>query len=463
MKKTRIFPAVTALVMSAAFASAWPVHAEDDEITVYGDIRYSKSLNRELGIYAGDTFDYSNVTLEAVQYDWEGRASYVYSFTVGSGEFAELYTLDTSGVDTETPGDYEVIIKPAAGETGSFPYKSISPVRYYDLCMKGTESAIPVKVYPKDYNANTPLYLRCYTEYITMYCDGGVMIPLVGAYPAKVEYAVEDETIAKVQASSEPDHLTLWGLKEGETTVTVRTSDGRTTTEKVRVLPAIVTETEPPILTTTARFNPELTATTTTVTVTTPDPATTTTKWWYQYETTEPVPETTIACSTVLTADGTTTTTTTEITDIAVIREMLTNYVTEHNLDAKIVSNKEYPGYQDIVVEYNTGAEVNAWTELRQYIQEQNIDAWKIGVVPVVDGVPMTTSNLTVNPPLETGNVNCTDGVDVADAVLLARFVAEEPDAVITAQGKQNADANSDGNLTNDDVIVILKMIAKLI
>ena len=157
------------------------------------------------------------------------------------------------------------------------------------------------------------------------------------------------------------------------------------------------------------------------------------------------------------------TTTAAKITDIAVIREMLTSYVAEHNLDAKIVSNKEYPGYQDIVVEYNTGAEVNAWKELLQYINAQNIDLTHINVVPLVDGAAMTTSNLTVNPPRETGNVNCTEGVDVADAVLLARFCAEDAEAVITEQGKLNADANSDGELTGDDVIVILRMIAKLI
>ena len=269
MKTTRFFSAFAALVLGTASFSALSAYAEDEE-TMYDDIRYSGALNSELGIYAGDTLDCSRVILEAVMYDWEGKASYVYSFTVGSGEFAELYTLDTTQVDTETPGDYHIVIRPAAGENGSFPYKSISPVQYHDLCMKGTESAIPVKVYDKDSNADTPLYLRCYKEYIEMNCGGGVMIPLVGAYPAKTEYEVEDETIARVEKSSTAQNLVLWGLREGETTVTVRTSDGRTATEKIRVLPAIVTETEPPILTTT------------------PDPATTTTKWWYQYETTEP-------------------------------------------------------------------------------------------------------------------------------------------------------------------------------
>ena len=402
MKTTRFISIFAALVLGTASFSAWPVYAEDEE-TMYGDIRYSGALNSELGIYAGDTLDCSKVILEAVMYNWEGKASYVYSFTVGSGEFADLYTLDTSQVDTETPGDYHVVIKPAAGETGSFPDKSISPVRYWDLCMKGTEGAIPVKVYPKDINADTPLYLRCYKEYIEMYCGGGVMIPLVGAYPAKAEYEVEDETIARVQKSSSAQKLVLWGLKEGETTVTVRTSDGRTATEKVRVLPAIVTETEPIVTTTTARFNPGLTATTTTVTVTTPDPATTTTKWWYQYETTEP--------------EQTSTAVWTEVTSKTTV------------------------------------------TDEKGRILDEN------GDVLIINGTSaVVTGRITdiVLPDADWGNANCNDGVDVADAVLVARFVAEDTDADISEQGKLNADMNRDGNITGDDVIAILRKIAKL-
>ena len=402
MKTTRFISAFAALVLGTASFSAWPVYAEDEE-TMYGDIRYSGALNSELGIYAGDTLDCSKVILEAVMYNWEGKASYVYSFTVGSGEFADLYTLDTSQVDTETPGDYHVVIKPAAGETGSFPDKSISPARYWDLCIKGTEGAIPVKVYPKDINADTPLYLRCYKEYIEMYCGGGVMIPLVGAYPAKAEYEVADETIARVQKSSTAQNLVLWGLKEGETTVTVRTSDGRTATEKVRVLPAIVTETEPIVTTTTARFNPGLTATTTTVTVTTPDPATTTTKWWYQYETTEP--------------EQTSTAVWTEVTSKTTV------------------------------------------TDEKGRILDEN------GDVLIINGTSaVVTGRITdiVLPDADWGNANCNDGVDVADAVLVARFVAEDTDADISEQGKLNADMNHDGNITGDDVIAILRKIAKL-
>ena len=61
------------------------------------------------------------------------------------------------------------------------------------------------------------------------------------------------------------------------------------------------------------------------------------------------------------------------------------------------------------------------------------------------------------------GDVNLDDTVDVSDAVLLARFVAEDTTAVVKEQGKRNADCSGDGNLSGDDTILILKYIAKLI
>ena len=61
------------------------------------------------------------------------------------------------------------------------------------------------------------------------------------------------------------------------------------------------------------------------------------------------------------------------------------------------------------------------------------------------------------------GDVNCDKVVDVSDAVLLSRFVAEDSEANITSEGKVNADVDGDSNLTGDDAIRILKYIAKLI
>ena len=60
------------------------------------------------------------------------------------------------------------------------------------------------------------------------------------------------------------------------------------------------------------------------------------------------------------------------------------------------------------------------------------------------------------------GDVNCDNAVDISDVVIAARFAAEDTTVLLTAQGKQNADVNADGNITGDDVILILRKIAKL-
>ena len=60
------------------------------------------------------------------------------------------------------------------------------------------------------------------------------------------------------------------------------------------------------------------------------------------------------------------------------------------------------------------------------------------------------------------GDVTLDCSIDVSDAVLLARFCTEDSKAVITEQGKQNADVNEDGNIALDDVTAILRKVAKL-
>lgn len=69
---------------------------------------------------------------------------------------------------------------------------------------------------------------------------------------------------------------------------------------------------------------------------------------------------------------------------------------------------------------------------------------------------------VAVEPAAQSGDVNCDNAVDVSDAVIAARFAAEDSTVILTAQGKQNADLNADGNITGDDVILILRKIAKL-
>ena len=61
------------------------------------------------------------------------------------------------------------------------------------------------------------------------------------------------------------------------------------------------------------------------------------------------------------------------------------------------------------------------------------------------------------------GDVNVDSTVDVADAVLLSRFCAEDDTVALTARGLANADVNRDRNITNDDVVLVLRVIARVI
>ena len=73
--------------------------------------------------------------------------------------------------------------------------------------------------------------------------------------------------------------------------------------------------------------------------------------------------------------------------------------------------------------------------------------------------VTTTTEALTA----DWGNADCKGIVDVSDAVLIARFVAEDSTASISVQGKLNADVNHNGKPDSGDIVLILKYIAKLV
>ena len=119
------------------------------------------------------------------------------------------------------------------------------------------------------------------------------------------------------------------------------------------------------------------------------------------------------------------------------------------------------------------GGDASAMSALAKSASEIN-DSFDFGGEPIVFETTTTTTSTTTETTttttettesegkLELGNVNCDAKVDVSDAVLLARYKAEDQTAVITSQGKLNADVNQDGELTADDVTLILKYIAKL-
>ena len=71
--------------------------------------------------------------------------------------------------------------------------------------------------------------------------------------------------------------------------------------------------------------------------------------------------------------------------------------------------------------------------------------------------------NLFPSDAFRCGDANCDGTRDVADAVLLARFLAEDAGASITETGRRNCDCNGSGTPDHGDVVLILKAIAKII
>ncbi|MGB4091223.1 MAG: hypothetical protein WBK46_04680 [Ruminococcus flavefaciens] len=346
MKKARLLASFLSLTLGLTSFAAYPasVYAEaltdtsvtdidEEDNTIYGDVYFPMGRVNGCEVYAGDKLDLSNIPLELVTYssydnNYRNPILYHCEFTVGSGLYSDMYTLDTSQVDMNTPGDYKVIVRPKKGAVGTFTTNDnrtslnpgyAPPDGDYDICMKGMESYIPVKVYDMEEAAGSPLYLKFYTEAIEIRSGGGTMMELVGAKASKVKYEVADTSIANIRtANTSNKMLALDGLKEGETTVTVYASDGRTLTEKIKVLPPVEVPEEPETdirtgtTTTVAGGTQYVPTTTTKSTVSTVD------KWWYDLETTT----TTIAHTSMSEKETTTTTTTAMIhTDYRTLAE----------------------------------------------------------------------------------------------------------------------------------------------
>lgn len=90
------------------------------------------------------------------------------------------------------------------------------------------------------------------------------------------------------------------------------------------------------------------------------------------------------------------------------------------------------------------------------------------GSTPGTDAPPVQTT--TPEPQGSTepafirkpGDVDCTGTVNIADAILLARFNAEDEEITVTTAGKVNAEVTGDGQVDSDDLSRILEFLAGL-
>ena len=82
--------------------------------------------------------------------------------------------------------------------------------------------------------------------------------------------------------------------------------------------------------------------------------------------------------------------------------------------------------------------------------------------VQTTEAVPAETTAPRPEPGAK-GDLSCDGRTDVTDAVMLARFLAEDTGVRVTEQGLANADCDGIRGLSPDDLTAILRYIAKLI
>ena len=84
------------------------------------------------------------------------------------------------------------------------------------------------------------------------------------------------------------------------------------------------------------------------------------------------------------------------------------------------------------------------------------------GKITIGEETTSTSSTPTTTPKI--GDVDCNGEIKIADAVLLARYVAEDA-VTVTAQGKVNANCYNDGSdaITSEDLASLLKYLAQWI
>ncbi|MBR3269606.1 MAG: beta-mannosidase [Oscillospiraceae bacterium] len=90
-------------------------------------------------------------------------------------------------------------------------------------------------------------------------------------------------------------------------------------------------------------------------------------------------------------------------------------------------------------------------------------DLFSKTVTPGSDSTETTTMTTTPGDETLWGDADCSNAVDVLDAVLLARVAAEDTKCGITDLGKTNSDVTHDGAVKNDDLTKLLKYLAGLI
>ncbi len=113
------------------------------------------------------------------------------------------------------------------------------------------------------------------------------------------------------------------------------------------------------------------------------------------------------------------------------------------------------------------GQQAGALYDAKVFVEAGNTEAWQkvLGNAEITGNVLDLEVKKAAQPLKQSvrGDANCDGIFDVSDAVLVARIVVEDTGAVISEQGLRNADADGAAGLNADDILCLLKALAKKI
>lgn len=113
------------------------------------------------------------------------------------------------------------------------------------------------------------------------------------------------------------------------------------------------------------------------------------------------------------------------------------------------------------------GQQAGALYDAKLFAEAGNTAAWQkvLGKAEITENVLDLDVKKAAQPLKQSvrGDANCDGIFDVSDAVLVARIVVEDTGAVISEQGIRNADADGAAGLNADDILCLLKALAKKI
>ncbi len=148
--------------------------------------------------------------------------------------------------------------------------------------------------------------------------------------------------------------------------------------------------------------------------------------------------------------------------NIITMKDILRTNMTKNKMELPeiVTQNFSYNDYADKDTACSFDEFGSFESKMDYWIYRANQNAPDLLPTPVIIEKNASTNIILSSDTV--GDVNGDSAIDVTDAVILARFCTEDNTAVITNQGKQNADVNQDNNITLDDVTAILRKVAKL-